>query len=90
MRPDANVGCDCGNESTTVTQSLLILDSKQSFEVARQLAYECMSKREDINCAACRAFLLCFARDPSLVRVARTWSVRLICRLAVEDANAAT
>ena len=63
-RPAANVSCDCRNESTTATQSLLLLNSNDSLQLANRLAEICKSTN-DVTAAVNQAFLRCFGRPMS-------------------------
>jgi hypothetical protein len=71
-RPDANASCGRRNESTTATQSLLMLNSEQSLEAARKLAYICLDKSNGAPMEAANvAFAKCFGRqmDPTETEV---------------------
>jgi hypothetical protein len=60
-RPAANASCDRRNESTTATQSLLLLNSKDSLQLADRLASSCRAAG-DLPTAVDQAFLRCFGR----------------------------
>lgn len=63
-RPDANASCARRNESTTATQSLLMMNSKLAVDVAERLATRCLAEtNNNVETASTRAFLRCFGRN---------------------------
>ncbi len=60
-RPDGNASCACRDESTTATQSLLMLNSESSLATARKLAALCLRQR-DGEAAIGLAIERCFGR----------------------------
>ena len=64
-RPDANTSCAKRDESTTATQSLLMLNSNLSLETADRLADVCLRHSGgDLSEAANLAFVKCYGRTP--------------------------
>ena len=66
-RPDGNASCAKRDESTTATQSLLMLNSALSLETAERLADLCLRESGETNSvrAATLAFSRCYGRSPS-------------------------
>ena len=65
-RPDGNASCAKRDESTTATQSLLMLNSALSLETAEHLADLCLREGGETNSAraATLAFSRCYGRSP--------------------------
>jgi len=62
-RPDGNASCNCRDESTTATQSLLMLNSEPSLAAAKLLADLCLRKSDgNFEDAVALAILKCFGR----------------------------
>lgn len=62
-RPDGNTSCACRDDSTTATQSLLMLNSESSLATARKLATLCLRQSDgEADAAIGLAIERCFGR----------------------------